>query len=183
MAAATERPEGAPAAAPAAAAAPAPAAKKSSMGMVIVAVLLVVVGVGVFLIVKSGGSKSEGTGSMIQQKYAQVNLEQISRELPVGEGAVKVNESFMIEPVLVINPNFENLDEIAKGVDLRKDLLRDRVIGILYQKTPYYFSQQGVREDLASEIKKQLNQLLGRTKDGQEVIDRVLFTQFRSPVN
>ncbi len=182
MAAATERPEGA-ATAPAVAAAPAGKPAKSSMGMIIVAVLVLVVGAGVFLIVKSGGSKAEGAGSMIQQKYAQVNLDQISRELPVGEGAVKVNESFMIEPVLVINPNFANLEEIAAGVTLRKDLLRDRVIGILYQKTPYYFSQQGVREDLAAEIKKQLNQLLGRTKDGQEVIDRILFTQFRSPVN
>lgn len=164
---------------PAAPAAPARQALFSPTGAIIVFVLLVLEGVGVYLVSKSfGGSK--GGESSIDTQYVEVDLGSFTRDIPSGTVETALPKTFSMKVSLILNPNFENIEEVKGEVEKKKNYLRDRVLDILNRKNTDYFRQENVKEDLALTLKQQLNQLL-RTKDGQDKIEKVIFPEFQKP--
>ncbi len=122
--------------------------------------------------VKSRLTELGATKAPLRPPDTVVNLGPISVNTPAGE-------TIAVEPVLVVNPNLDHVAQAKEGVESRRDLLRDRVLSILSRKTSADLAQKGLRESLASEIRKELNALLGRAGKGQEPIERVTFEEFR----
>ena len=112
-------------------AAPAHTAMFSPVGIVVVLLLLVIEGVGVFMIAKYLGGSKGGADASPDERFRTVKLDQVSLEIPVGDDATRLTETFMVQPVLVLNPNFDNMDDLKTQVEMKKDLLMDRVNSII----------------------------------------------------
>ncbi|MBI2900347.1 MAG: hypothetical protein HYY17_09185 [Planctomycetes bacterium] len=159
---------------------PPPAPMFSPVGIVVVFLLLVIEGVVVFMVARYLG-QSKGAEVSSDKKYREVDLGTIARELPVGDEATRLTETFSIQPVLVLNTQFDDMDQVKAEVELKKNLLKSRVNEIVLQKPKKYFYEQGVLDDLGRTLKHELNLLL-KSKDGHEPIEKVIFPQARLPV-
>lgn len=172
--------EKAEAAAPPAAPAPAKQALFSPTGAIIVFVLLVLEGVGVFLIAKNFGASKEGAS--VDGEYVEVDIGSFDREIRSSTVETAVPRTFSMKVQLVLNSNLENVQEVKGEVEKKKNLLRARVYAILNGMNPDYFRQQNASEDLSSRLKQQLNLLL-KSKDGHDKIDKVIFSEWKQPEN
>ena len=161
-------------------AAPPPAPMFSPVGIVVVLLVLVIEGVVVFMIARTLG-QSKGPEVPSDTQYAEVDLGQMTRELPVGDETARLTETFMVQPILVLNPQFDDMELLKGEVERKKNVLKSRVNEIILQKPKKYFYEQGMLDDLARTLKHELNQIL-KSKDGHERIEKVIFPLVRLPV-
>ncbi|MBV8881383.1 MAG: flagellar basal body-associated FliL family protein [Planctomycetaceae bacterium] len=113
--------------------------------------------------------------------YEEVDLGQLNRDLAPEAGGL-VRDPFMLRVVVVLNPKARDLGGLKLQVERRRNLFRDIVWSeILNPKTDADLRKPAVLESLKSEIRQRLNQELSGTKDGQEMIVRVIFPERRLP--
>lgn len=170
--------------APAAAAPAAPAGSSkvpmiSSAGYGVVVVLMVLEAAIVYW-AATALKAPEAHKANISRPFTTVFAGPFSRDLPSGDGTFR--EVFKVEINLQLNGHYENLDELKSMVEGRMTLLQ-HVIGveIIQRKPEPELRKPNVLDLLAQEIKQRVNQELGVTKDGQEIIERVLFKDPKVP--
>jgi flagellar basal body-associated protein FliL len=116
-----------------------------------------------------------------QDGYEEVDLGQMTRELSPEAGGL-MREPFMLKVVLVLNPKARDLGALKAQVERRRNLLRDIVWSeIINPKSDADLRKPALLETLKGEIRQRLNQELGGSKDGQEMISRVIFPERRLP--
>jgi flagellar basal body-associated protein FliL len=125
--------------------------------------------------------RESGGGGVSQDGYEEVDLGQMTRELSPESGGL-VREPFMLKVVLVLNPKARDLGALKAQVERRRNLFRDIVWSeIINPKSDADLRKPALLETLKGEIRQRLNQELGGTKDGQEMISRVIFPERRLP--
>jgi flagellar basal body-associated protein FliL len=121
------------------------------------------------------------TGTSTQDRYQQVDLGQITRELAPEAGAL-VREPFMLKIVLVLNPDVRDLAALKSQVERRRDLFRDIIWSeLINPKSDPELRKPAMLETLKTEIRQRINQELGGARDAQESIVRVIFPERRLP--
>jgi hypothetical protein len=162
-------------------AAPVAAVPKRLMSPLGYAVVLAIMGVTsgiVYFITRNfhdGGQKS-----IIHEAYEEIDLGQVSREL--AQDANLVREQFMVRIVLLLNPNYRKLEEMKPQVEKRKNLLKHIVwTEVIYPKSDAELRNPGILEALSNELRQRLNAEFDSSKDGQEVIRKVIFPDSRLP--
>jgi flagellar basal body-associated protein FliL len=126
-------------------------------------------------------SQGGGTGPASQDRYQQVDLGQITRELSPEAGAL-VREPFMLKIVLVLNPDVRDLALLKSQVERRRDLLRDIIWSeLINPKSDAELRKPATLETLKNEIRDRINKELPSARDAQESISRVLFPERRLP--
>lgn len=136
----------------------------------------------VFVAVKITASFQDGGGTApVREGYEEVDLGQVTRELAPEAGGL-VRDPFMLKVVLVLNPKAKDPGALKAQVERRRNLFRDIVWSeIINPKSDADLRKPGMLETLKAEIRQRINQELGGTKDGQEMISRVLFPERRLP--
>jgi flagellar basal body-associated protein FliL len=166
-----------------AASAPATAPPKRLMSpagyIVVSAVMLLTAGV-VYFVTKNFHNAAPRPA--IHEEYEEIDLGQFSRELAPAAGDI-LREQFMVRIYLQLNPHFKDIGEMKALVEKRKNLLKD-IVGseIINPKSDAEFRSPGILETLRTEIKQRINTELGaQDKEGQEIIQRVIFPDTRLP--
>lgn len=136
----------------------------------------------VFVIVKLIAAFQEGAGGPgAQEGYEEVDLGQVTRELAPEAGGL-VRDLFMLKVVLVLNPKAKDLGGLKAQAERRRNLFRDILLGeIISSKSDADLRKPGLLDSLKAEIRQRMNQELGGTKDGQEMVSKVLFPERRLP--
>jgi flagellar basal body-associated protein FliL len=126
--------------------------------------------------------RDPGIGTAVPDGYGEeVDLGQITRDLAPEAGGL-VRDPFMLKVVLVLNPKVRDLPALKAQVERRRNLFRDIVWSeIINPKSDADLRKPAFLETLKGEIRQRLNQELGGTKDGQEMISRVIFPERRQP--
>jgi flagellar basal body-associated protein FliL len=125
--------------------------------------------------------RDAGNAAVIQDGYEEVDLGQMTRELAPEAGGL-VRDPFTLKVVLVLNPKTRDLGGLKAQVERRRNLFRDIVWSeIINPKSDGDLRKPAVLETLKGEIRQRLNQELAGTRDGQELISRVLFPERRLP--
>ena len=146
----------------------------------VVAVIMIVEGILVFLAARY--FDKDGPKAAFAAKYMEVDLGQAGRELASGDTVSMYRDVFMVKIVLVLNSNYTNLDELRTLVEARKNLLKDIVSTVIIQrKSDTELRKPNILDTLRTEIKQRLNQELGVSKDGQEVVEKVIFPESKLP--
>ncbi len=168
-----------PAAAAAAGVTPKTAFFSPLVTFVIVGIMMVE---GVLVFLAARYFDHDGPRTAFTQKYVEVDLGQAGRELASGDAVGMYREVFMVKVVLVLNGNYANLDELKAMVEARKNLLKDIVSTVIIQrKSDTELRKPTILDTLRTEIKKRLNEELGVSKDGQEVVEKVIFPESKLP--
>jgi len=148
--------------------------------IVVVAIMGVTAGVVYFV---TSNFHDTGHKPVIQEAYEEVELGQFSRELAPDPSNL-VRDQFMIKVVLLLNPNTKDLAEVKPLVDKRKNLLKHIVsTEVILPKSEAELRNPGVLEALGNELRQRLNAEFGASKDGQEVIHKVIFPESRLPTH
>jgi hypothetical protein len=117
----------------------------------------------------------------IERRYEQVDLGVFRREILVDAAAL-VHEPFEIRAALVLNPEYGDLAAYRPLVEKRRDLLRHIVqTEIVNAKGEGDLRKPTVLEALSGEIRKRLNEELGASPSGQELILKVIFPESKLP--
>jgi flagellar basal body-associated protein FliL len=118
----------------------------------------------------------------IHEEYEEIDLGQVSRELAPVAGDI-LREQFMVRIYLQLNSHFKDIGEMKSLVEKRKNLLKDIVWSeIIDPKSEAELRSPGILETLRAEIKHRLNSELGsQGKEGEEIIQRVIFPDHRLP--
>jgi flagellar basal body-associated protein FliL len=125
--------------------------------------------------------RESGGGTVTQDRYEEVDLGQVTRELASEAGGL-VRDPFMLKVVLVLNPKVRDLAGLKAQVERRRNLFRDIVWSeIINPKSDADLRRPALLETLKAEIRQRINQELGGSKDGQELIARVIFPERRLP--
>lgn len=176
--AAAEKTDAPGGAAPAAAS---PRRLMSPLGYVVVLAIMAITGGVVFFVTRN--FHDTAAKPVIHEAYEEIELGQFTRELAPDPSNL-VREQFMVKIVLLLNPNYKNLEEMKPLVDKRKNLLKHIVsTEIIHPKTEAELRNSGVLEALANELRQRLNAEFGASKDGQEVIHKVIFPESRLPTH
>ncbi len=158
---------------------PPPRRMLSPMGYLGLGVAMIVAMIVVFSVMSA--FRDAGTTAVIQDGYEQVDLGQMTRELAPEAGGL-MRDAFTLKIVLVLNPKARDLGGLKAQVERRRDLFRDIVWSeIISPKSDADLRKPAVIETLKGEIRQRLNQELGGSRDGQELISRVLFPERRLP--
>ena len=138
--------------------------------------------VSVFIIVRIlSAFQGGGSGPAIQDRYQQVDLGQFTRELSPEPGAL-VREPFMLKVAVVLNPEVRDLASLKSQVERRRDLFRHIILNEILDKKPdAELRKAAIVETLLTEIKDRLNRELASSRDAQDSISRVLFSDKRLP--
>ena len=160
---------------------PPPAPKRllspaSYLGLAVVAIITAII---ILRLVSSfqGG----GTAVSFQDSYQQVDLGQFTCELAPESGAI-LREPFMLKVAVVLNPNVRDLASLKSQVERRRDLFRHIILNeILDKKTDAELRKPAIVDTLLVEIKDRLNRELGSSRDAQESISKVLFSDKKLP--
>jgi len=153
----------------------------SPMGYVVVAVIMGITAGVVFLVTR--GFHDAGQKPAIQEAYEETELGQFTRELSPDPSNL-VRDQFSVKIVLLLNPNYKNVSEVKPLVDKRKNLLKHIVsTEIIHPKTEAELRNPGILEALGNELRHRLNAEFGASKDGQEVIHKVIFPESRLPTH
>lgn len=151
----------------------------SPMGYIVVAgVMALTAGIVYFVTATLQDTQPKG---VLDPVYEEMDLGQFSREL-APDTVTLVRDQFMVKIVLVLNSNYKKLAEMKGLVEKRKNWLKDSIWReILYPKSDADLRKAGILDALAAEIKQNLNAMLGASKEGQEMISRVLIPESRLP--
>jgi flagellar basal body-associated protein FliL len=175
----TQAPEKAEGGAPAAEAKAGGKRLMSPMGYVVVAAVMAVTA-GVVYVVTSSFHETAPKPTL-DPMYEEMDLGQFTREL-APDAVNLVREQFMVRVVLVLNSNYKKLAEMKALVEKRKNLMKDIVWGeIIYPKTDADLRKGTILESLKLEVKQRINSELGASKEGQEMIARVIIPESRLP--
>ncbi|HVE39112.1 MAG TPA: flagellar basal body-associated FliL family protein [Planctomycetota bacterium] len=158
---------------------PPPRRMLSPMGYLGLGVAMIVAMVVVFSVMSA--FRDAGSVAVIQDGYEEVDLGQMTRELSPEVGGL-VRDAFTLKVVLVLNPKVRDLGGLKAQVERRRNLFRDIVWSeIISPKSDADLRKPAALETLKGEIRQRLNQELGGSRDGQELISRVLFPDRRLP--
>jgi flagellar basal body-associated protein FliL len=165
------------------AAAPAPGAERkrlmSPAGYIVVAGVMAVTAAVVYFVTSS--FHDTAPKPQIEGMYEELDLGSFAREL-APDSVNLVREQFMVKVILVLNPNFKKLAEMKTLVEKRKNSLKDVIWReILHPKNDADLRKATVLESLSMEIRQRLNAELGASKEGQEMISKVIFPENRLP--
>ena len=153
----------------------------SPMGYIVVVVIMGITAGVVFFVTRS--FHDTGQKPVIQEAYEETELGQFSRELSPDPSNL-VRDQFSVKIVLLLNPNYKNVAEVKPLVDKRKNLLKHIVsTEIIHPKTEAELRNPGILEALGNELRHRLNAEFGASKDGQEVIHKVIFPESRLPTH
>jgi flagellar basal body-associated protein FliL len=157
---------------------PPPRRMMSPMGYLGVGLAMIV---SVFIVFRLASSfQGGGSTTTVQDAYEQVDLGQFTRELAAEAGGL-VRDPFSLKVVVVLNPKVRDRAGLRAQVERRRDLFRDIVWSeILNTKSDADLRKPALLEGMKGEIKQRLNQELG-SKDGEELISRVIFPERRLP--
>ncbi len=164
---------------PPSAEAPVPAAPRPLLGrraLVGLAVLLAAVGVAVFLVSRPPG-KAAAPRPVLEQGYDEVDLGVFSRALPADVGGL-LREEFVVRVILILNPDYGDPVRIRPLVERRRNLLRHLVnVKVIHDRPAAELRRERVFEDLEKDILHLLNGALGGLREGEFVIQKVLFPE------
>jgi flagellar basal body-associated protein FliL len=122
-----------------------------------------------------------GTTTPVGDGYETVDLGTFTRELSAESGGL-VRDPFMLKVVVVLNPKVRERGAAKAQVERKRELFRDIVWDqILDSKSDAELRKPAVIETLKTEIRQRINKELGGTKDGEEMISRVIFPERRLP--
>jgi hypothetical protein len=146
--------------------------------------LAVAVGVVVTLVIVLRASavfQDSGGPSPVHDGYDDVDLGQMTRELAPEAGGL-VREPFMLKVLVVLNPKVRDLAALKLQVERRRNLFRDIVWSeVINSKSDADLRKPAVVEAMKGEIRQRLNAELGGPRDGQDLIDRVIFPDRKLP--
>lgn len=165
----------APAAAP-------PRRLMSPLGYVVVVAIMGITA-GVVFFVTRNFHDTGGQKPAIHEAYEEIDLGPFSRELAPDPSNL-VRDQFMVKIVLLLNPNYKDLAGVKTQVDKRKNLLKHIVsTEIIHPKSEAELRNPGILDALGNELRQRLNDEFGASKDGQEVIHKVIFPESRLPTH
>ena len=127
------------------------------------AVLLVVFGSFFLLSTAEGEVKS---GSILDREYAELDLDVLHREVPVQLGG-DTSETFICQPILVLNGDIEDLSVLHKKIERRKNTLRGELFRILYTLPTHYFRNRDLLARISHLFLKAVNGMLGPNPEGK----------------
>jgi flagellar basal body-associated protein FliL len=144
--------------------------------------LAVGVVVTVMIVLRATASfQDAGTPAPVHDGYDEVDLGQVNWDLAPEAGGL-VREPFMLRVVVVLNPKVRDLAGLKQQVERRRNLFRDIVWSeIINTKSDAELRKPAVLEAMKAEIRQRLNAELGGPRDGQEMIDRVIFPDRKLP--
>ena len=150
----------------------------SPLGYVLVIALMLFTILIVYSVARS--FQDSGQKSAIHEAYEEIDLGQVTREL--APDVTLVRDPFMVKIVLLLNPNNKNLAELKPQVEKRRNLLKHIVLTeIVYRKSDAELRSPDILAVLGNEIRRRLNAEFDTTKEGQEVIHKVIFPDSRLP--
>jgi len=156
--------------------------KKSSAGVFGgIAFVLIGTSVGIFFFLTSLKDGPTQT-SFVDRKYAEIDLDSVQREM-APDSAIRFSESFQCQPVLILNPEIENLDEVKSLVLLRKKALRGDMLHLLYRMPESYFKKPNLMGRISTLFLDHINESLGSLENGKSIVSKVIFSQFDVPAN
>lgn len=118
----------------------------------------------------------------IERRYEQVDLGTFRKEILV-DAASLVHEPFEVKAALVLNPEYGDLAAYRPLVEKRRDLLRHIVqTEIVNPKSDGDLRKPTILDALSLDIRKRLNQELGASPSGQELIQKVIFPESKLPL-
>jgi hypothetical protein len=100
-----------------------------------------------------------------------------------SDSAVQFSKSFLCQPVLILNPEIENIEEVKSLVLLRKKGLRGDMLHLLYRMPEIYFKKPNLMGRISTLFLDHINKSLGRLENGKSIVSKVIFSQFDVPVN
>ncbi|HLY09706.1 MAG TPA: flagellar basal body-associated FliL family protein [Planctomycetota bacterium] len=125
--------------------------------------------------------QDSGGPAPVHDGYDEVDLGQVNWDLAPEAGGL-VREPFMLRVVVVLNPKVRDMAALRQQVERRRNLFRDIVWSeIVNSKSDAELRKPAVLEAMKMEIRQRLNVELGGPKDGQEMIDRVIFPDRKLP--
>ncbi|HZE96535.1 MAG TPA: flagellar basal body-associated FliL family protein [Planctomycetota bacterium] len=144
--------------------------------------LAVVIGVTIAIVLRATAAFQETGGTpAVRDDYEDVDLGQVSREL-APEGGGLMRDPLTLRVVVVLNPKVPDPAALKLQVERRRNLFRDIVWSEIFNaKSDADLRKPAGLEALKTEIRQRLNQELGGTKDGQEMIVRVVFPDRKVP--
>lgn len=162
--------------------APARSPLMSPGGYAVCAVVVALTAGVVFLATRSFG-RPPAPEPRIVEPFVEVPLGRFSRDLPPDEKNL-IRDQFMLEVSLRLNPRYKNLEELKQMIDRRRNLLKDVVWReIIYKLSEQEMRNPGILDALGEKFREKLNAELGSSRDGQDVIHKVLFPDSRLPAH
>ncbi len=125
-------------------------------------------GIGIFFLMTSLKAVP-AKKSFLQQKYAEVDLEVVQRDLPPPPG-VPISNIFLCNPVLLLNSEIDNIEEIQAEIEKRKKSLRGKILQILHTKPEIYFYRPNLMPRISQLLLEELNDTLGRLAGGKPLM-------------
>jgi hypothetical protein len=163
--------------APEAAEARPPLGRRTLIG---IAVLLAAVGIGVFLLSRPPASPPPARPA-IEEAFHEVDLGSFARPLP-ADAAGLLQEEFAIRVSLVLNPKYGDPARVRPLVERRKSQLRHVVtVDGIQARSEADLRRPDILKELREDLRQRLNRALGGPRDGQDVIQEVLFPEAHVP--
>ena len=148
--------------------------------LLLVAALLVAVGVAVY-VVSLPPAPAAASRPAIEEAFSEVDLGVFSRPLPADVGGL-IKEEFVVRVSLVLNPKYGDPARVRPLVERRRSQLRHVVnLEVIHKRTESDLRRPEVLGELRDDIRRRLNRVLGGPRDGQEVIQEVLFPDTNVP--
>ncbi len=157
--------------------------KKASPGVFGgIAFVLLSGAVGIFFLITSLKAGPMKETSFVDRNYAEIDLDSVQREM-ASDSAVRFSKNFLCQPVLILNPDIENIEEVKSLVLLRKKALRGNMLHLLYRLPEIYFKKPNLMRRISTLFLDSINKSLGRIENGKSIVSKVIFSQFDVPVN
>ena len=137
---------------------------------------------GIFFLMSSLKAGPQEKTSFVNQKYAEVDLDSVQREM-APDSAVRYSQNFLCQPVLVLNPQIENIEEVKTLIEQRKKVLRGDILHLLYRMPEIYFKKPNLLGRVSNLFLDHVNSFLGPLDDGKSIVSKVIFSQFEVPSN
>ncbi len=135
----------------------------------------------IVIVLRATAAFQDSGGPPVRDGYEEVDLGQVSWDLAPESGGL-VREPFMLRVVVVLNPKVGDPAGLRQQVERRRNLFRDIVWSeILNTKSEAELRKPAALEAMKNEIRQRLNAELGGPKDGQEMIERVIFPERKLP--
>jgi len=148
--------------------------------LLLVAALLVTVGIAVYFVSRPPAPAAVSRPA-IEEAFNEVDLGTFSRPLP-ADVAGFIKEDFVVRVSLVLNPKYGDPARVRPLVERRRNKLRHVVnLEVIHARTESDLRRPAVLEDLRDDIRNRLNRDLGGSRDGQFVIQEVLFPEAHVP--
>ncbi len=143
------------------------------------AFLLIAVGLFLFL---GSSDVSGGQESFLEQEYAEIDLDVVHREFSGSPGR-PVRETFFCQPILVLNPELEDLKAVHKNLQKRINSLRGEFFRVIYSLPAHYFRDSNLLSNLSGLFLKSVNLFLGSNSEGKSIVKKVTFPLFEAPAS